>query len=415
MQGYGCHGEDASVYIHLSPKAAYCLCSGSDLSTIELQRHFKTNAELFINTLYLILVPETQHAILAIAFLLYIAVLYSSLPRSPSSFGPIPIFLIVYFAAKWARGIKGPEARHSLFLTHSCSRPEYPFDMAMPAGYKPSPLGPHGSPRSSPFRRPESPASPSAVRQTSTTQVTQVTPFGSPTKASYATNNGRFGNPTTPTDTAESKTPRVRTPTAETTTMASPQPLRPGLKKTMSHGNAISHLQPAQVRQLREGFEVLDRDSDGVINREDVADMLNQLGLPSKPSDVSNFFPPSTPQTMTMAAFLNSLATMLASLSPQSELLSAFSAFDDDDSGQIDLAELRDALLHTAPEPGERPLTEAEVEKVIEGFTGRRAFNRNMQGGLGNRREVFRYQDFVNSIMGSNTTSEAASAEGSED
>ncbi|KAK1474480.1 hypothetical protein CABS01_15823 [Colletotrichum abscissum] len=305
---------------------------------------------------------------------------------------------------------------------------------AMPAGYKPSPLGPHGSPRSSPFRRPESPASPSAVRQTSTTQVTQVTPFGSPTKASYATNNGRFGNPTTPTDTAESKTPRVRTPTAETTTMASPQPLRPGLKKTMSHGNAISHLQPAQVRQLREGFEVLDRDSDGVINREDVADMLNQLGkignlnisiefsrltnfpgLPSKPSDVSNFFPPSTPQTMTMAAFLNSLATMLASLSPQSELLSAFSAFDDDDSGQIDLAELRDALLHTAPEPGERPLTETEVEKVIEGFTGRRAFNRNMQGGLGNRREVFRYQDFVNSIMGSNTTSEAASAEGSED
>lgn len=109
MQGYGCHGEDASVYIHLSPKAAYCLCSGSDLSTIELQRHFKTNAELFINTLYSILVPETQHAILAIAFLLYIAVLYSSLPRSPSSFGPISIFLIVYFAAKWARGIKGPE------------------------------------------------------------------------------------------------------------------------------------------------------------------------------------------------------------------------------------------------------------------------------------------------------------------
>lgn len=162
----------------------------------------------------------------------------------------------------------------------------------MPVGYKPSPLGPHGSPRSSPFRRPESPASPSAVRQTSTTQVTQVTPFGSPTKASYATNNGRFGNPTTPTDTAESKTPRVRTPTAETTTMASPQPLRPGLKKTMSHGNAISHLQPAQVRQLREGFEVLDRDSDGVINREDVADMLNQLGKIGK-LKISTKFPRS--------------------------------------------------------------------------------------------------------------------------
>ncbi|KAF6838065.1 calcium-binding ef-hand protein [Colletotrichum plurivorum] len=291
---------------------------------------------------------------------------------------------------------------------------------AMPAGYKPSPLGPYGSPRSSPFRRPDSsPASPSAVRQTST----QVTPSGSPTKASYASNNGRFGNPSTPTEATESKTPtpRVRTPTGGDNSngidniMTSPLAARPGLKKTVSHGSALTQLQPAQVRTLREGFEILDRDSDGVINREDVADMLNQLGLPANASDVSQFFPPSTPQTMTMASFLNSLATMLASLSPQSELLSAFSAFDDDDSGQINLNELRDALLHTAPEPGERPLTEAEVEKVIEGFTGRRAFSRNMQGGLGKRGEVFRYQDFVNSIMGSNTSSEPNSAEGSED
>lgn len=45
-----------------------------------------------------------------------------------------------------------------------------------------------------------------------------------------------------------------------------------------SHGNALSHLQPSQVRVLREGFQILDRDSDGVVNREDIADMLSQLG-----------------------------------------------------------------------------------------------------------------------------------------
>ena len=43
-------------------------------------------------------------------------------------------------------------------------------------------------------------------------------------------------------------------------------------------GNALSQLQPAQVRTLRDGFQILDRDSDGVVNREDVADMLTQLG-----------------------------------------------------------------------------------------------------------------------------------------
>jgi len=47
----------------------------------------------------------------------------------------------------------------------------------------------------------------------------------------------------------------------------------------MSDNNAMTKLQPAQVRELREGFQVLDRDSDGQVGREDIADMLTQLGL----------------------------------------------------------------------------------------------------------------------------------------
>ena len=46
----------------------------------------------------------------------------------------------------------------------------------------------------------------------------------------------------------------------------------------MGDNNALSRLQPAQVRELREGFQTLDRDSDGQVGRDDVADMLTQLG-----------------------------------------------------------------------------------------------------------------------------------------
>ena len=49
-----------------------------------------------------------------------------------------------------------------------------------------------------------------------------------------------------------------------------------------SDNNALSKLQPAQVRELREGFQILDRDSDGQVVREDVADMLTQLGTNEK-------------------------------------------------------------------------------------------------------------------------------------
>ncbi|KAK8055983.1 hypothetical protein PG993_001210, partial [Apiospora rasikravindrae] len=282
---------------------------------------------------------------------------------------------------------------------------------AMQAGYKPSPLSFGGTNRGSPFRRPESPSSPSTLRQS--------TPPGSATKVGSMPTPSRFASSSSAADLSEIRKSLSHTQTNDTSlsSLGSPVQMSSRTQPTSrtAHGNALSQLQPAQVRTLRDGFQILDRDGDGVVNREDIVDMLNQLGLPSGTSDLSQYFPPGGPQTMTLAAFLNSIATGLSSMSPSAELMSAFSAFDDDDSGQVDLAELRDALLHTAPEPGERALSATEVEKIMAGFSGRRAFSKNMAGGLGGKRgEVFRYQEFVNSIVGGNNNSEAASQEGSE-
>ena len=111
---------------------------------------------------------------------------------------------------------------------------------------------------------------------------------------------------------------------------------------------------------------------------------------------------------MTLAVFLNSIAASLASMSPSVELLSALSAFDDDDSGQVDLGELREALLRTAPEPGERALNPSEVDKIVRDFSGRRAFSRHaVSVGAGAKRgDVFRYREFVNSIVGGSGANE---------
>ncbi|KAJ2906827.1 hypothetical protein MKZ38_010325 [Zalerion maritima] len=270
----------------------------------------------------------------------------------------------------------------------------------MSMGYKPSPLGYGSQQRSSPFRRPESPSSPASTSQFR--QQQHSTPSISPTKSGLASARAKFENNSTPASATESWTPRpLPTPNMDPAPQTSP-PRSPMGKTLGGRSNALSQLQPAQVRMLRDGFQILDRDSDGVVGRDDVADMLNQLGLPSSSSDVAEFFPPSVAQTMTLAAFLNSLATALAAMSPNTELLSAFSAFDNDDDGQVDLVDLRDSLLHTAPEPGESPLTAMEIDRIMHGFTGRRAFNKHMSSGLGKRGEVFKYQNFVSSIVGGN-------------
>jgi hypothetical protein len=97
--------------------------------------------------------------------------------------------------------------------------------------------------------------------------------------------------------------------------------------------------------------------------------------------------------------------------------MDAFSTFDADDSGQIDVQELKDALLSTMPEPGEdqRRLSEREIDMVMEGFTGRRAFRRgatsNTAGlGSGDRKPVFRYGDFVKGIWGAGPEAEKVEA-----
>lgn len=47
--------------------------------------------------------------------------------------------------------------------------------------------------------------------------------------------------------------------------------------------DAAARLAPAQLREIREAFQVLDRDNDGSVNKDDVADVLVNIGkqLPS--------------------------------------------------------------------------------------------------------------------------------------
>lgn len=98
----------------------------------------------------------------------------------------------------------------------------------------------------------------------------------------------------------------------------------------------------------------------------------------------------------------------MADLSHADELMAAFGAFDVDDSGQIDVAELRDALVHTAPDPEIRggKMEERDIDAVLAEFAGRRAFGgkgvlgKELGAGGGKRGEVFRYRDFMAGISG---------------
>lgn len=47
----------------------------------------------------------------------------------------------------------------------------------------------------------------------------------------------------------------------------------------ISSTDAATKLPPNQVREIREAFQVLDRDNDGLVNKDDVAEVLTSLGM----------------------------------------------------------------------------------------------------------------------------------------
>jgi len=165
---------------------------------------------------------------------------------------------------------------------------------------------------------------------------------------------------------------------------------------------------------MRESFEVLDSDNSGTVTAAAVASMLEQMGMDSGPSSLRDFFPPNALAQLNLARYLDMLSAPLADLSHPDELSAAFEAFDVDDSGQIDLAQLRNAVLNTAPEPGEDMvrLSEREVDGILGEFASRRAFGAKGVNVAKGKGEVFRYRDFMAGIAGGSVDAGGPTVEG---
>ena len=189
-----------------------------------------------------------------------------------------------------------------------------------------------------------------------------------------------------------------------------PLPTREPQRNVSFGGNgALARLPTQLLHNLRESFSVLDSDSTGSVDAASVAETFRSLGL--QESNLSQFFPPGHAQQLSLPQYLNQLADLLVGLSAPQELMNAFSAFDDDDNGQIDVAEMRRAIIATPHDAGERQLTERDIDAAMSGFTGRRTLGKGATGISGVRSvnsmvtkgsggDVFRYREFVGNLTG---------------
>lgn len=152
--------------------------------------------------------------------------------------------------------------------------------------FKPSPLS-FGSPRASPFRRPSTPNSPPSGRPGtpgSSPSRGGYTPVQSPSKLnqSYTLEEDDSISPRNNDPIPQPKFTRELppSPTKGAQSPGRPSPILGARTSGMvTSTDAASKLPPNQMREIREAFQVLDRDNDGLVNKDDVADVLTNLGM----------------------------------------------------------------------------------------------------------------------------------------
>ncbi|RKP15306.1 hypothetical protein BJ684DRAFT_7196, partial [Piptocephalis cylindrospora] len=142
------------------------------------------------------------------------------------------------------------------------------------------------------------------------------------------------------------------------------------------NSNVFAMFDQKQITEFKEAFSIIDHDSDGFIDREDLKDMLSSLG--QNPTDeYIDAMVSEAPGSINFTMFLTLMGEKLSGMDAEADILAAFEAFDEDGTGLIHSEVLREALLTR----GDR-LPEDVVDSIF-------------RGSLVDRDGMFNYREFT--------------------
>ncbi|KTW27625.1 hypothetical protein T552_02067 [Pneumocystis carinii B80] len=149
--------------------------------------------------------------------------------------------------------------------------------------------------------------------------------------------------------------------------------------KTRSSSGVFTQLTSAQINEFKESFTLLDKDGNGIITKEDLEAMFVSLGQNPTSSDLS-YMLSLMPSPLNFATYLTFFSMHLSEISQREDIIKAFQTFDEDNSGKVNLYDLKDALMTM----GSR-MSEQQVDNALKRFVN------------GN---FVQYQDLVDALAG---------------
>ncbi|KAJ2113232.1 hypothetical protein GGF48_005227, partial [Coemansia sp. RSA 921] len=110
------------------------------------------------------------------------------------------------------------------------------------------------------------------------------------------------------------------------------------------NSNVFAIFDQKQISEFKEAFGIFDHNSDNIIDRDDLREMLSSLGQNMSDAYIDKMIN-EAPGPINFTMFLTLMGEHLSGTDSESEILAAFQAFDVDGNGVIRADELRDALM----------------------------------------------------------------------
>ncbi|KAI8812637.1 hypothetical protein BJ742DRAFT_793152 [Cladochytrium replicatum] len=130
------------------------------------------------------------------------------------------------------------------------------------------------------------------------------------------------------------------------------------------NSNVFAMFDQQQIAEFKEAFSMIDHDSDGFIDKEDLKDMLASLGQQPTDAYIDEMIS-EAPGSINFTMFLTLFGEKLSGTDPEHEILQAFECFDDGRTGLINGETLRECMT-TMGGDGER-FTDEEVDIMFKG------------------------------------------------
>lgn len=132
-------------------------------------------------------------------------------------------------------------------------------------------------------------------------------------------------------------------------------------RKTRQSSNVFHMLSKNQLIELREAFNLIDRDSDSKLSVEDLTIFLESIGSPYSEVQIKEMILELEPNP-TYIVLLTLIGEKLSEIDSEKDLLEAFKIFDEDNDGLIESSFLKKWFIEHGT-----PITKENYEYLIKG------------------------------------------------